>query len=72
MTDALGKKILESYPDDKDVKTKLTQLRADQRIIEELWKKKEANLRDAREMQVGGTGILTLARFLCRLVKTSS
>ena len=52
-TDALGKRILESNPDDKDVKTKLTQLSADQRIIEELWRKKEANLRDAREMQVG-------------------
>ena len=51
-TDALGKSILESNPDDKDVKTKLTQLSADQRIIQELWKKKEANLRDAREMQV--------------------
>ena len=51
-TDALGKRILESNRDDKDVKTKLTQLSADQRIIEELWRKKEANLRDAREMQV--------------------
>ena len=54
--DGLGRKILEKGPEDKDVKSKLTQLRADQRIIQELWKKKEKDLRDARELQASGRG----------------
>ncbi|KAK2186886.1 hypothetical protein NP493_185g03008 [Ridgeia piscesae] len=66
-TDGLGRKILEKCPEDKDVKSKLTQLRADQRIIQELWKKKEKDLRDARELQASGDQRMSPHCPLCHL-----
>lgn len=63
-TDGLGKRILEKYPGDKDVKAKLTQLRADQRIIQELWKKKEKDLRDARELQASVIWLTTASAWM--------
>jgi len=52
--EALAQKILAKNPDATEVLDKLRQLKGDQDQIEDLWKKKNKELSDAKDLQVGG------------------
>lgn len=48
----MGQKILAKNPNATEVLDKLKQLKADQEQIEDLWKKKNRELSDAKDLQV--------------------
>lgn len=49
---ALAQKILAKDPNNKEVLDKLRQLKAEQDLIDELWRKKNKELQDAKNLQV--------------------
>lgn len=49
---ALAQKILAKDPNNKEVLDKLRQLKAEQDLIDELWRKKNKELEDAKKLQV--------------------